>query len=94
MPSTSRKGGGISFNVYRLLFLQNGSHGFEGYTEIDVLTIRDATLDATAMVGDGSDVVARSDKDIILLRASGCDAIETFTVFETLHSVDAEHRCT
>ena len=56
MSSTGRESGGISFKVDCLLFLQNSCHGFEGYTEINVLTVGDASLDTAAVIGLGREV--------------------------------------
>ena len=62
-----RESGGISFKVYRLLFLQDGGNGFEGHTEIDVLTIRDATLYAATVVADGCNTTVSRTEYIVLL---------------------------
>ena len=92
MSSASRESGGISFEVDRLLFLQNGSYGFEGHTEINVLTVGDAALDASAVVGGGCGTTVYGTEDVVLLGASGGDAVEALTVFEAFDGIDAQHR--
>ena len=39
MPTTSREEGGVTFQVNRLLFFEDGSHGLKGHTEINVLSV-------------------------------------------------------
>ena len=55
MASAGFQGGVYTVNVHGVLFHQYGCHGFEGYAEIDVLSVADSALYAARMVGAGLD---------------------------------------
>ena len=56
----------VTLQVCRLLFLKDRCHGLESHTEVDVLTVGDATLDAAAVVGDGCGTTVNRTKNIVL----------------------------
>ena len=69
MASSGFQGGVYTVNVHGVLLHQYGCHGFEGYTEIDVLPVADSTLYAARMVGAGFDTSVVIVEHIILFRA-------------------------
>lgn len=100
MTAAGLEKGWVALNVEGLLLTKLGSDGFEGDTEIDVLTIGDATLDAAAVVGLHADttegaVISALDRgeieEVVLLGATHGETIEALTVFEALDGIDREH---
>ena len=69
MASSGFQGGVYTVNVHGVLLHQYGCHGFEGYTEIDVLPVTDSTLYTARMIGAGLDTSVIVLEHIILLRA-------------------------
>ena len=65
------EGGWLKGRVYGKLLLQQCGHRLEGYPHVDVLTIGDATLYATAVVGGctrlGIVGVAGGQENVVLL---------------------------
>ncbi len=53
MTATGMQHGGVALLVDGLDLLQQRSHGLEGAAEIDGHSVRDAALDASAVVGAG-----------------------------------------
>ena len=47
----SFEGGVHAVHVYGVLLHEYGCHGVEGYAEVDVLSVADAALNATGVVG-------------------------------------------
>ena len=92
MAALGFEGRGVAIFVHGGLFLKDGGDGFEGHAEVDVLAIADTALNASTVVGGGGDPTFRQGaEDIVLLGASGCDAIEAIAIFEAFDGVDAEH---
>ena len=89
MSSASFQRGGITFQVNRFLFLQDGGNGFECHTEVNVLTIAQSTLYATTVVGGSTDMFTIVDKEVVLLTATTADPCKTFTIFEALYCINA-----
>ena len=77
MSALGRKRGGVSLLVNRLLFLQQGSHRLKRHTETDILSVADASLDASAMIGGSGNLPVFCDKHVVLLRSAGSDTLET-----------------
>ena len=62
------QGGGLAVLGYGELFHQDGGNGFEGNAEVDILSVGDASLYATATVRLGGDAsVAVGNEDVVLL---------------------------
>ena len=61
------QGGVYTVNVHGVLLHQYGCHGFEGYTEIDVLSVADSTLYTARMIGAGLDTSVVVVEHVILL---------------------------
>ena len=70
MSSLCTERSGITFLVYSLLFLQDGCHWLEGGTEVDVLTIAYAALNATAVIGASAYFAILRIEYIVLLAAA------------------------
>lgn len=91
-------GDSTTVDIHCLLRTKEGSHGFESDAEGDGLTIGDATLDATRVVGEemgsgglwggGSGLWG---EEIVLLTATLCDTRKTFAIFKTFHGIDRQH---
>ena len=65
------EGGGLAVDGDGVLLHEQGGHGLEGYAEVDVLSVADAALDASAVVGAGGDAsVPVGDEDVVLLAAA------------------------
>ena len=82
----------VAFQVYRLLLLQYCRYGLECHPEVYVLSVADASLYASAAVGEGGDgAVGRGDEGIVLFAASlGCSG-KSLSVFKAFDGVDAHH---
>ena len=94
MTTSGSERRGVAFKVDGILFRQDGGNGFEGHTEVDVLAVADAALNAAAVIGGGGDpTLGLGDEDIVLLGATGSDARETLAIFETLDGIDTQHGC-
>lgn len=95
MTTTCLQKGRVAFEINGMLLCQDGSHRLESYSEVDVLSVADATLNATTVIGQRCDVLAIGRyKHIVLFASPGGDSLEAFTILETLDGVDAQHRCT
>ena len=77
-----------------MLFHQHGGYGFEGYAEIDVLPVADASLYAARVVGMSGDASGVVVEHIVLFRTFHFQPFKTVAVLEGLGGVDAQHaRC-
>ena len=86
------QGGGLAVLGYGGLFHQDGGNWFEGNAEVDVLSVRDASLYTATTVGLGGDAtLAVGDEDIVLLAPSQVHAGEPHAVFKSLYGIYAEH---
>ena len=92
MATTGMKQCGFAFDVHGFLFAQQGCNWFEGNTEIDVLSVRNASLYAPTSVGSrGNASVLIGHKDIVLFRTSLRDSCKSHSVFKSFGGIDAEH---
>ena len=91
MSTASGKSGSISLEIYGLLFGENRSHGLECNPEIYILTIADATLYATAMIGDGGDSAIFVAENVVLSLAAHSGAIKSVAILKALNGIDTEH---
>ena len=87
----SCKSGSISLEIYGLLFGKNRSHGLECNPEIYILTIADATLYATAMIGDGGDASILVAENIVLGLSAHSGAIKSVAILKAFNGIDAKH---
>lgn len=89
------QGGGLAVLGYGGLFHQDGGNGFEGNAEVDVLSVGDASLYATATVRLGGDApFAVGDEDVVLLASSQVHAGESHAILKTFYGIYAEHGMT
>ena len=94
VPTLSLEGRGVAVDVDGLLLAEQGGHGLEGYAEVDVLSVGDASLYAAAVVGLGGHRLfflrqaflwaERSAEDVVLFAAPLSDAAEAGTILEDL----------
>ena len=91
MASAGLEQGGLAFHGDGFLFHEHRGHRFEGYPEIDVLSVADAALDTSAPVGAGGDALWRGDEDVVLFASPLCHSGKALPVFEAFHGVDGEH---
>ena len=90
MAAPGLEGGGLPVEVDRLLLAQQGGHGFEGYTEVDVLPVAQSALNAAAVVGAGDDAaVAVGHKHVVLFTAACADSGKALAILKTLDVIDA-----
>ena len=78
-------------NVNGILCAQQGSHRFEHYSEINVLAVANATLNATAVICGGGDSPIVIYKYVVHGATSEIHAVETFAVVEAFHGIYAQH---
>ena len=77
------------------LRLGDAGGGLEGDAEVDILSVRNAALDATAIVCSGRDATLSIwFKDVVLFAASTAGTSKAKTIFEAFHSIDTEHGST
>ena len=85
---------GIAVDIDRGLLAQQGGHGLEGHTKIDVGTVANAALyAATTIGGDGDGTGSVGGEIVVLLAATLTDALEAHTIVEALNGIDAKHGC-
>ena len=60
----------FAFHIDGFLFHQDGGNRFEGDTEINILSVRDASLYATGMIRMGVDVPVVIEETVVPLRAT------------------------
>ena len=88
VTSAGRKRRLVAVNVYGLLFAEQRSHRLEGHAELDVLSVGDAALYASAMVAlCGKSFLP----DVILLTAALGHSGKALAVLKALHGIDAQH---
>lgn len=63
-------GGVNAVDVHRMLFHQEGRYRLEGHAEMDVLTVADAALDASRMVGVCGDASVVVVEYVVLLASA------------------------
>ena len=78
-------------NVYCLLWTEYCGYWFERHTEVDVLAIGYSSLDATAMVAEGRNLVAFTDKRVNHFRSTSSTVGKAQAIVETLTGIDAQH---
>ena len=84
--------GGVTIGVYRRLRASNGGDGLEGGAEADYFPIGDAALDASRVVGRGSDfALLISDKRIIGLCSPHLSEGKAVPDLKALGGIDAHH---
>ena len=76
------------------LFHQDSGYRLEGYLEIDVLTVADASLNTTGTVGTCPDASVVVIENVILLASFLVHAAESLSVFESFYGIDAQHGIT
>ena len=91
VTSTGCDVGVMSGRVDSRLFHEYRGHGLECHAEIDVLSVADAALYASRVVGARVDAPVVVIEEVILLRAGQVHASEAFAIFEALCCIDAEH---
>ena len=68
VAATGFQGGDLAIFCYGVLLHQDCGYGFEGNAEVDVLSVGDASLYATATVRLGGDApFAVGNEDVVLL---------------------------
>lgn len=92
MTATGGECGGLSVLCNGLLRLKECGYGFECHSEIDVLSVGNAALYASAIVGEGGDTaVPIGNENVILLASELGSTIESHAILEAFHGIDAEH---
>ena len=84
----------FAVNIDGLLTFKQSCDGFEGYAEVNILSVGDTALYAAAMVCFSRDMaVFVSRKKIVLFATAHGDARKSCSVVETFCCIDAKHRC-
>src|SRR5574344_650627 len=81
----------ITIFVHGGLLSEQSGYRLERHTEVDILSVADAALNASAVVGQCGDVSAVVAEDIILLTSPLTYAVESLSVFKTFHRIDGQH---
>ena len=82
----------VPLHIHSFLWAQERGYRLEGHAEVDILAIRDAALDAAAVVGGRCNPpVAVADEAVVHLRAAFGGKVETVAIFKALDGVDAKH---
>ena len=89
MASACFQGGVDTINVDGFLFHQQRCNRFEYYTEINILTITQSSLDTSGVVGMCLDASVVIIENIVLFGTFHFQSLESFAVFECFGSVNA-----
>ena len=84
----------VSFDVYRLLFHQESSYRLERYTEVDVLSVADTSLDTARVIGACVYASVVMVEHIVLLATTQGHVVEALAIGKAFYGVDAEHGMT
>lgn len=84
-------GGGISLQVHGGLFHEERCYRLERNAEPDILSIADATLYATTVIGRGGDAAVVVDEEVVDLAATVIDNVEAIANLKSFYGIDAEH---
>ena len=84
----------ISIFIYCFLFSKNGGHGFEGHTEVDILTVADAALNAAAVVGRRCDTSILIAEYVVHGLAAHGGAVESIAILKAFDGIDTQHGLT
>ena len=90
MSSTGCQRRRISLHIHRLLRSQECGNRFEGHAEVNILSVGDAALYASAVVGQRRDGRA-ADESVVYLRAATVDSVEAVAILKTFDGIDAQH---
>ena len=85
------EGNFMALHVYGLLVAQQGGHGFKSYSEVDVLAIADAALNASAMIRRCRYDTVMTDKGVVELAAPPGGSSKALTILKALYGIDAQH---
>ena len=88
MAAASFENSGVAVGVDSVDLLEESSDRFEGDAEVDVLSVGDAALYASGMVGGSRYGAVVGDEIVDHLRTASRAAVEAHSVVEALGSVD------
>ena len=91
VTSTSCQRGSLPINIDSILCLQNSSYRFESHSEIDVLSVGNTSLYASAMISLSGNT---RQKHVVLLRTSLVGTSKTLAILKALDCIDAKHGST
>src|SRR5690606_17996863 len=79
----------VSFAIYGVLFLHNGSNRFKGYFKVNIFAITYSTLNSAAVVCFSASICF---KNIIMFASFHFSASKTTSVFKTFYGIYGKHR--
>lgn len=78
-------------DVHRFLLHQQGSNRFEYYTEVNILSVTDSSLNTSGVVGMRFNPSVVVEEYVVLLGAFHLQSLESFSIFEGFGGIDTEH---